>query len=323
MSSPTNRILALLELLQAHGQLAGSEIARRLGVDRRTVRRYVASLERLGIPVTAERGAAGGYGLVAGFKLPPMVFTDDEALALSLGLLAAGALGLSRTAPGLASAKAKLERVMPAELKRRVRAADETMALDLPKGGPPAESGVLAALSSATQAQRTVHLDYRAANGTTTTRDFDPYGLAYRGGCWYVVGHCHLRKGRRTFRVDRIASVQRRPATFERPQDFDAIAAIASSLATLPRTHSAEILLETDLGTARKTIDATLGVLEKTPVGVLLTSQTDDLPWLARELARLPFRFEIRSSAALCEALRQHAERLAQAALPPHATEPA
>ena len=98
MGSPTNRILAVLELLQAHGQLSGAEIARRLGVDRRTVRRYIVALEEMGIPVTAERGAGGGYALVAGFKLPPMLFTDDEALALSLGLLAASALGLGETA---------------------------------------------------------------------------------------------------------------------------------------------------------------------------------------------------------------------------------
>ncbi len=218
MSQPTNRILALLELLQAHGQLSGAEIARRLGVDRRTVRRYIAALEELGIPVTAERGAGGGYSLVAGFKLPPMLFTDDEALALSLGLLAASALGLGQTAAGLTSARAKLERVMPADLKRRLRAADETMQLDLPASGPPAEGNVLAALSAAAQAQRTVHVGYEAADKRRTARDLDPYGLAYRGGCWYVVGFCHLRQGPRTFRVDRIASVARTSRSFARPE---------------------------------------------------------------------------------------------------------
>ncbi len=317
MSLPTVRILAVLELLQAHGQLSGAELARRLGVDRRTVRRYITALEELGIPVTAERGAGGGYALVAGFKLPPMLFTDDEALALSLGLLAASALGLSETAAGLASARAKLERVMPAGLKRRLRAADETMALDLPASGPPAESSVLAALSAAAQAQRTVHVDYRAANGSATERDLDPYGLAYRGGCWYVVGYCHLRKGPRTFRVDRIGSVQRRATTFERPRGFDTLSAISTAIATLPRAHSAEVLLKTDLATARKQIFATLGTLEAVPEGVLLHSQTDDLNWLARELARLPFRFTIRRPLALREALTSLARRLQSAAKTP------
>jgi predicted DNA-binding transcriptional regulator YafY len=118
MARPTTRVLAVLELLQAHGRMSGAELARRLAVDRRTVRRYIAALEELGIPVTAERGSAGGYMLVAGFKLPPMTFTDDEALALSVGLLAARGLGLAAAAPAVASVQAKLERVMPAGLKR-------------------------------------------------------------------------------------------------------------------------------------------------------------------------------------------------------------
>ena len=174
MGSPTNRILAVLELLQAHGQLSGAEIARRLGVDRRTVRRYIVALEEMGIPVTAERGAGGGYALVAGFKLPPMLFTDDEALALSLGLLAASALGLGETAAGLTSARAKLERVMPADLKRRLRAADETMQLDLPASGPPAAGHAPAPPSPAAPAQRPGHVGYDAAATARTQRDPDP-----------------------------------------------------------------------------------------------------------------------------------------------------
>ncbi len=318
MSLPTTRILAALELLQAHGQLSGAELGRRLGVDRRTVRRYIVALEEMGIPVTAERGAGGGYALVAGFKLPPMLFTDDEALALSLGLLAASALGLGSagdSAAGLASARAKLERVMPADLKRRLRAADETMQLDLPASGPPAESHVLATLSAAAQAQRTVHILYEAADKSRTARDLDPYGLAFRGGCWYVVGHCHLRNGPRTFRVDRMTSVARTSGTFERPANFDTLAAISTAIATLPRAHQAEVLLRTDLATARKQIFATLGTLQEVEGGVLLHSQTDDLNWLARELARLPFALVLRRPKGLAAALRAHARALSSAAL--------
>src|SRR6185295_2658436 len=131
MAGPTARVLAALELLQTHGRMTGSELARRLRVDPRTVRRYMVALEELGIPITAELGRDGGYMLVAGFKLPPMMFDDDEALALSGGLLAARGLGLAEGTPAIASAQAKLERVMPATLNRRVRAVDETVALDL------------------------------------------------------------------------------------------------------------------------------------------------------------------------------------------------
>jgi len=127
MDHPTTRVLAVLELLQAHGRMSGAELARRLRVDPRTVRRYIALLEEMGIPITAERGRHGAYLLVAGFKLPPMMFTDDEALALSVGLLAARGLGLGEAGPAVSSAQAKLERVMPTNLKRRVRAVDETV----------------------------------------------------------------------------------------------------------------------------------------------------------------------------------------------------
>lgn len=106
MPNPTTRVLAVLELLQTHGQLSGSELARRLEVDGRTLRRYIATLEEMGIPLTAERGRHGGYRLVAGFKLPPMMFTNEETLALSLGLLAAQNLGLEQAAPAVASARA-------------------------------------------------------------------------------------------------------------------------------------------------------------------------------------------------------------------------
>src|ERR1051326_323754 len=131
-------VLAMLELLQTHGQLSGADLARRLGAHAPTVRRYGTALEALGIPLVAERGRPGAYGLVAGFKLPPMMFTDDEALALSIGLLAARGLGLAGAAPAVASAQAKLERVMPPSLERRLRAVGETVQLDLARPSSPA-----------------------------------------------------------------------------------------------------------------------------------------------------------------------------------------
>src|SRR5258708_2271370 len=202
MPRPTTRVLAVLELLQTHGRMSGAELARRIEVDGRTVRRYISMLEELGIPMTAERGRDGAYMLVAGFKLPPMMFTDDEALALSVGLLAARGLGLAEAAPAVASAQAKLERVMPAPLKRRVRAVDETVTLDLsrPRSMRPGDNTALVALARAAPTQTLGRMRYRAAERNETERDFDPYGLGYRGGCWYVVGMCHLRHGLRSFR---------------------------------------------------------------------------------------------------------------------------
>jgi len=310
MYHPTTRVLAVLELLQTHGRMSGAEMASRLEIDGRTLRRYIVTLEEMGIPITTDRGRHGGYALIAGFKLPPMMFTDDEALALSIGLLAARSLGLAEAAPAVASAQAKLERIMPANLKRRVSAVDETVKLDLSQAISPADNAALVALSAAAQNRQRVHLHYRSASGDDSERDFDAYGLAYRGGRWYVVGMCHLRKDLRSFRLDRIGEVQLLETSFTRPPDFDALAHLALSVATIPRAFAIEVLLKTDLKSAREQLFDAIGIFAQTEDGVLVRSQAVDLDWFARELARMPFAFEIHSPPELRDAVRVCAQRL-------------
>ncbi|MFT3761971.1 MAG: YafY family protein [Pseudoxanthomonas sp.] len=315
MERPATRLLAVLELLQAHGRLPGSALAEKVGIDVRTLRRYIAALEEIGIPVVAERGRYGGYALAAGFKLPPMMFTDDEALAISLGLLAARQLGLSEAAPATASAQAKLERAMPAALRRRLRAIDETVTLDLTRDAAIAgDSEALRMLSAAAQSRQRVRLRYRSAQGEDSEREFDPYGLAWRGGRWYSVGHCRLRGGVRSFRLDRVLDATPLPASFGRPERFDALAQLGHSLATLPRKHAIEVRFAADLATARRALFEAIGVFEPDGDGALLSAQADDLDWFARELSRLPFDFEIRRPASLRDALRAQARRLARLA---------
>ena len=310
MAHPATRVLAVLELLQTHGRMSGAELARRLEVDGRTLRRYISVLEDLGIPITSERGRHGAYMLVAGFKLPPMMFSDDEALALSVGLLAARSLGLAEGGSAVASAQAKLERVMPANLKNRVRAVDETVALDLTHPAPASDNRALAVLSAAAQAQRRVHMRYISSKGEGSERDFDPYGLLYRKGKWYVGGHCHLRQGLRSFRLDRVQDVRQLETPFTRPQDFDAGEHLDFSIATLPRSIPVEVLLKTDIQTAMLELGENIGLYEACEGGVLFKTQTDGIDWFARQLSRLSFGFEIRAPAALAKALRTHAERI-------------
>jgi predicted DNA-binding transcriptional regulator YafY len=313
MYHPTTRVLAVLELLQTHGRLSGAEMARRLQVDGRTLRRYIVMLEQIGIPITSERGRHGGYALVAGFKLPPMMFTEDEALALSLGLLAARSLGLAEAAPAVASAQAKLARIMPDGLKQRVSALDETVRLDLAGGRAPRDNAALVVLSAAAQRGQRVHLQYRSG-AVATARDLDTYGLAYYLGFWYAVGWCHLRGGMRTFRLDRIVEAVPVPGKFERPADFDALAHLRLSVASLPRAFSATVLLKTDLETARRALMETIGVFEQRADGVLLYNQSDNLAWLARQLAGVPFELEIIDPPRLRDELAAHARRLLQMA---------
>jgi predicted DNA-binding transcriptional regulator YafY len=310
MYHPTTRVLAVLELLQTHGRMSGADMSARLGVDARTLRRYIVTLEEIGIPITTERGRHGGYSLVAGFKLPPMMFTDDEALALSVGLLAARSLGFAESAPAVASAQAKLERIMPANLKQRVRAVDETVRLDMVRSVAPADNEALVTLSSAALAQQRVHMHYRTPDGRASEREFDAYGLAFRAGCWYVMGMCHLRKSMRSFRLDRIVRVEPRPVSFARPASFDALAHLRESMASMPRQYPVEVLLRADLKEASAHFWDAIGMFEQVEEGVLLRSNTDHIAWFARQLASVPFDFEVRSPPELKAEVRNLAQRL-------------
>ncbi len=213
MPHPTTRVLAVLEILQSQAQIGGAELARRVEVDRRTLRRYIAMLEEMGIPITTEQGRYGGYRLVPGYKLPPMMFTDEEAQALSLGLIAARGLGLADAAPAIESVQAKLDRVLPSAPRRTITALRESVALQTGDARTNADAKLLRVLSESARARLTARLRYRAADGALTSRDFDVYGLVFRSGRWYVVGHCGLRNGLRTLRLDRVAhaDVSQRP----------------------------------------------------------------------------------------------------------------
>ncbi|MBI5035226.1 MAG: YafY family transcriptional regulator [Chloroflexi bacterium] len=310
MYHPTTRVLAVLELLQAQGTLTGAELAERLEVNIRTLRRYITILQDLGIPIIAERGRHGAYSIDPGFKLPPMMFTNDEALALTLGLLAAKSLNLAESAQAAESARAKLERVMPVELKAQVRALAETITLDLNAVSISPASAIILSMSNAAQRRYRVHMHYRSEEDTATERDFDPYGLAYYQDKWYAVGYCHLRRDLRSFRLDRIEQVALSDARFERPETFDALAYVVQALATVPRRFSFQLWLQVDLLTAQSIVPNDLGILEPRDDGVLLNGRTDDLDWLARQIAGFPFAFVVKKPKQLRAALRRRAEEL-------------
>ncbi|AQZ34582.1 Predicted DNA-binding transcriptional regulator YafY, contains an HTH and WYL domains [Pseudomonas sp. NFACC19-2] len=310
MNSPTTRVLALLELLQSHGQLSGRELAERLEVDGRTLRRYIRHLEDLGIPVTSERGRHGGYRLVAGFKLPPLMFTAEEAQAVALGLLATANLGLAETAMAVASARAKLERVMPKGLQQRVRALSQSAILDLPRSRANGDQQLLAELAAAAEARRQVRVSYCSDQGQCSEREVDPYGLVFRQGFWYMSGYCHLRQAVRSFRLDRLREVRTLESHFERPEAFDAAAHLNTSIATLPRAYPVSIQLHTDLASAIAELGSDAGLLMPEGNSVRLTTSTDSPTWFARLLLRLSFDFTIEQPVELREAVRQQAQRM-------------
>lgn len=303
-------MLTLLELLQAYRRLSAREIAQRLEVDVRTVRRYVAGLQEIGIPIEGERGAAGGYRLRPGFRLPPLMFSNEEALAVVLGLLAAQRLGLLQQGPAVQGAMAKLDRVLPDQLRGRVRAAQGALALPEAMARGTADATVVLSLSAAAGDGQRVQLRYKAADGKVTERRLDPYGVAFQSSAWYVVGWDHLRSDLRTLRLDRILDCQVTAERFQRPRNFDVRNHVQQAIATLPWRWEAEVLLETTLRQARRRISPTLGVLQERPDGVLLRIGAEQLDWIARFLAGLDMPLKILRPAELKAALAAHCRRL-------------
>jgi predicted DNA-binding transcriptional regulator YafY len=312
MYHPTSRVLAVLELLQSHQHMTGKELARRLEINIRTLRRYITTLQDLGIPILAERGRNGAYELGTGFRVPPMMFTNEEALALEIGLIAASQLGFATRAYAIESARAKLEHIMPVDLKTRAHAVGETIRLDLSAQSFPPASQTMLVMSSATQEQRRVHFCYKSRSDAETERDIDPYGIAFRRGKWYVVGWCCLRQALRSFRLDRVVEAYVTDICFERSAEFDALRHVEQSIATLPRQFAFEILLKTDMLTAQREILGVYGILEPHEAGVLMRGSTDDLPCLARQMASYSFGFVVHEPVELRQVIREHAAALAR-----------
>ncbi len=308
---PTARVLTILELLQSHERMTGAELARRLEVDVRTVRNYIQTLADLGVPVEAERGRYGAYRLRAGYKLPPLIFTEDEALALTLGLLVARQSGLSTTAPAFEGVLAKVERVLPPATRARVQAVEQTVAFDNDAINTAPSALAVMVLSSAIQSGQRVLLHYRSSRSEETQRAFDPYGIAYHRGLWYTIGYCHLREGQRLFRVDRITHIEVTNQTFPPRVNFSALKAVQQALAAVPRTWQVEVWLETTLAEAQRRAQLPPAFFEEAKGGILFRMDVDDLPWMARLLAGLGMPFIVHRPRELCDVLRQYARTLA------------
>ncbi|GGL93097.1 transcriptional regulator [Streptomyces fumigatiscleroticus] len=315
MSRPLTRVLTLLELLQSNAGLSGAELAGRLDTDVRTVRRYIAHLRELGIPVEAERGRHGGYRLARGYRMPPLVLTNDEALAVVLGLLAAERLGMGTAAPASAGALAKVERVLPHALREPLAAMRDTLSFTAAAViGQAPGTGVLLALAQASRARTTVGISHRSWRQEHTERDIDPYGVIFHAGRWYAVGHDHLRDSLRTFRIDRIATVTPRPRRFTPPDGFDPVAHLTSTLAQGAYRWQVEVTIEGPLEAIARRLPRSAVTLTAGPSGVLMRAQAERLDGMAHLLASLEWPFVIHHPDELRKALKDLADRLTAAA---------
>lgn len=313
MYHPTSRVLTVLALLQAHQQLSGPELAARLEVDVRTVRRYVAMLQDMGVPVEASTGRFGGYTLRPGYRLPPLMFSDDEALALALGLLLARRAGLADAAPATEGALAKLGRVLPAALGAQVQALQAALALDGTPADPAVAPAILARLSLAVHGRRPVQIRY-VGKGDPTERVVEPYGVVRHGGRWYTVGYCHLRGDVRVFRLDRIMAVQPHDGTFSPPAGFDSLAEVQRSFASIPDRWDIAVVLHMPLAEARTRLPGGMALLEPHSDGTLIRASLDRLDLPAQVLAGLGATFVVLEPPELRDALIQHAATIAACA---------
>lgn len=317
-SRPATRVLAMLEVLQSRGRVSGRELAERLEVDPRTVRRYAVKLSELGIPVEAGRGPYGGYRLRPGYKLPPLMLTDAEATAVVLGLVAAGQTGISIEESGIDEALAKILRVLPTELRDRVSALQESLGTIWRQREPqPPATDVVLTLAQAIRAKRRVRIRYDTPGRGDSERTVAPYGQVFHSGRWYLAAHDDRSGEIRTFRVDRVRSAEVRPERAAVPEGFDAADHVARSLAGVPWGQEIEVVLETTLEEARRRIPRTIGDPEEIEGGVLLRAQSDDLDAAAQALAGLGWRFTVRRPPELRAAVRRLAATLRASASAP------
>ena len=276
----------------------------------RTIRRYITMLQDMAIPIEAERGRYGNYSLRPGYKLPPMMFGEEEALAITLGLLMTRRMGIS-DATGAEGALAKVLRVLPETINSTAQALAAVLVVDPPPVRFTPDRAAILATSVATYRGEQIQLQYRAFNGAESVRLLDPYGVAFRAGLWYLVGYCHLRQDLRTFRMERVVAVERLVgSSFTRPQEFDVLAFVEQSIANTPGVWTIEVRLETTLEAARQLIPRAMGLPEEQGDAVILRCHIQDLDWFAYFLSRLDCPAHVLNPPEARDAISRLAERI-------------
>jgi predicted DNA-binding transcriptional regulator YafY len=314
----SSRLLTLLSLLQARRDWPGHELADRLEVSGRTVRRDVDRLRELGYPVESLTGPAGGYRLAAGTALPPLLLDDEEAIAIAVGLRTAARASVTGIEETSLRALVKLEQVLPSHLRRRVQALQRATTTLSYEGGPTADPQVLTLLAAASRDHEKVRFAYEAREGDRTRREVEPHSLVNVGRRWYLVAWDCGREDWRTFRVDRLSrpQVSGRFAPRELPA-ADGAAYVQRSLSARPMRYEARLTLHASAEEMTKRMPRYWGPFEALSEDRCEYRTGDDnLEWLAARLAMLGVDFEVHESPELAAYLRVLSERLARAAQP-------
>jgi predicted DNA-binding transcriptional regulator YafY len=310
VTRPTARVLALLEILQGGGTHTAADLARRLAVDERTVRRYAEHLLDLEVPIESVRGRYGGYRLAPGFRMPPLMLTDEEALAVLLGLTAGRPAGLPEAA---GSAAAKVRRVLPKALAARLDALFATASFTGAAPGAP-EASVMLRLAEATGERRPALISYTDRTGRRSERTVHPYGIVAHSGRWYVTGADSASGQTRTFRLDRIAEVRIGPGAFTVPEGFRPADAVSASLAATPWRHEVVVAVRATAGDLSARLPRGIATIEPDPGHdgwLFVRLRAERLDWLPGLLAGLDLPFVVQEPAELRTLVRAWAARLA------------
>jgi predicted DNA-binding transcriptional regulator YafY len=321
MTETSGRLLQLLSLLQARRDWPGAELAERLEVSGRTIRRDVERLRELGYPVDSLTGPAGGYRLRAGTAIPPLLLDDDEAIAIAVGLRTAARASVAGIEETSVRALVKLEQVLPAPLRRRVQALGSAMIAPA-AGGPTVDPQHLTAIAAACRDSECLRFAYRSRDGADTRREVEPHALVNFGRRWYLVAWDRRREDWRSFRVDRLArpaSTGVRFAARELPAK-DAAAFVNQSIVGAPNRFEARVTLHASAAEVAGRIPAHWGTIEPIDAHTCeYRTGDDDLWWLAMRVAMLPVDFEVHEPPELIEHLRALTARLERAAPSPSA----
>jgi predicted DNA-binding transcriptional regulator YafY len=313
MTQPATRLITLIMLLQRQPNQKGADLAEKLGVSIRTLHRYFGMLDEMGIPVYTERGPHGGFSLVRGYKMPPLVLTPEEATAVYLGTSLVEEIWGSLYHEAAQGALAKIDNVLPGEQQQEVAWARRSLiATGMHRSDLAALTPTLDKLRRAVHEHRRVNIRYRSSsNPHPELRDVDPYALVHRWGWWYVIAYCMLRQEMRSFRVDRIDAINLSSQVFQMPQDFDIQVYLAAEWKAQPQIE-VRLLFAPQAAQIALVNRAYWETLQEQPGGsVLVTMNVPDLHWAASSVLAYGPRVQVIEPPALKRIVAEWAQAIA------------
>lgn len=297
-----------METLQARPGVTAGELAAGLGVTERAARRYIGILREAGIPVESTRGPYGGYRLGRGTRLPPVAFTEPEALGLVMAVLNG-----QPTATDVGAALDKVIRALPESVGRQAAALREYASAAPDRFAARPDLATTSTLVAAIADRRRVVVAYRSESGNQWKAEVDPWAVVVRHGRWYLLCYSHHADAVRTYRIDRVRQVQRSTHTFEPPDDLDPVAALEEHLGA-GWEFATRVVFDAPLAEVAPWIRPPMGRLEPSRDGCVLVGSTSNPTMYAQEwLANVPFPFRVESGPELRAAIARLASRLAAA----------